>query len=976
MGHPLPDPLIPLAAAWQGAVRTPRRRAVIAGGALVVAVALLVARAGTPRARIGGAAGMIACAALVAFAARRERLVWTSPHRTIARVAGRVDPERAARAQRALGLLDEERPRYRPGTPSHDGTSPELAELHVRRALAALPAAEIEQGAHRVALRFATGALTLAVAVLAVAVFAPWSVIEGLDVLIARHHIAPIPMTWLGDPELHSRPPDYLHDSERQGPPFGEIELPRGTLLTYVGVAIHPGRNLALTDGTNDVPFVDDGKGALVARWPLDQSVSLRVIAIFGDVRIEEGDSTHVTSVADEKPVVTLEGAPKTIELAHDADVAEIPIRYEATDDHGLREVHLVLRAGGHEERRVLAHLDGETRDDKGGHVLHPTDKFIKKSHVPVEVTVEAKDNDPITGPKWGASAAITIVPPAIAQPQSLRLESVRQLRDRFVDSLAWRMEHPIPKALGERKTMLADEGKTVDDDADLLDETVSEIFAGVRVPGRLQALLRGQMRKVREAMTQEARVASPQTHGALVKASEKIVLVTDAIVRGLGERDARSSARQLADVADDVVTGEGLEARADDHEKGKGRVDAGLGVLEAGSKSMRTLGDLGRDLGEIVQAYDARIARARTTSDWSHAELAARDLVARLREPDPSFGERGGPQKGGGESGGGRGTPGEGDEEGDDVARAFDEAARDLEQLAQDHAGEIAKVQNDLSGEESAGDEKSLLDESKKHAENVRQSVRDLPSVGGASESWSGKAAAAREQAEQMARALEEGSPGDAVASGRNALQTLDEAKRASERESWRRWTDQATPIEKQIDDVRRKLEPEVAWAEQELQVLRKKAAERARGELGEDATKENEMAERTRRLGEKGRDQMPGSALDALEEAEHSMQKAADQLRAGEPDRAISDQQDAQRQLEMARQAMGSDKDEGGEQGDSQTGDDNSGLSREKTDIPNADAHKGPEDFRRRVTQGLSQPASGRLKDAIRRYAEGLLR
>jgi hypothetical protein len=969
VGHPLPEPLVPLAQAWQGAVRTPRRRAILAGAALVVAVALLVARAGTPRARMGGAGAMLACAGLIALAGGRERRIWTSPHRTIDRIAGGVDSVRAARAQRALGLLDPDRARQ-------DGTSEELARVHVRRALAALPTAAIEQGANRVALRFAMSALALALAVLTIAVFLPWSVIEGLDVLLARHHHGPFAMTWLDEPEVHARPPDYLHEGERQSPPFGEIEYPRGTLLTYQGVALHPGRSLALTDGASEVPFVDDGKGEMIARWPLAESADLRVIALFGDVRIQEGEATRVTSIADEKPVVSLEGAPKSIELAHEADVSEIPIRYEATDDHGLREVHLVLRAGGHEERRVLAHLDGETRNDKGGYVLHPTDKFIKKSHVPVEVTVEAKDNDPITGPKWGASPAITIVPPDVGEPQALRLAGMRKLRDRFVDSLAWRMEHAIPKPVPERKAMLAEEGKTVDDDAELLDATASEAYAGVRVPGRLQALLSGQMRKVREAMSVEAKVASPQTHETLVKASEKIALVTDAIVRGLGERDARTSAKQLADVADDVVLGEGLEARADEHERGKARVDAGMGVLGGGSRSMKNLGELGRDIGEIVEAYDARIARARAASDWPHAELAARDLVARLREPDPSFGEKGGPPNGGGESGGSQGSPGEGDEGGDDVARAFEEAAQDLDQLSQSHAEEMAKVQNDLSGGESPEDAKALGEESKKHAENVRDSVHPLPSVGGASESSSGKAAVAREQAEQMAKALEEGSPGDAVSSGRSALQTLDEAKRAAQREAWRRQDDQPGAIEKQVDDARKKLEPEIAWAEQKLAELRKKAAERARGELADDAMKENEMAERARQLGEKGREQMPGSALDALGEAEKSMQKASDQLRAGDPDRAISEQQEAQRQLDLARQAMGSDKDEGGEPGDSSNGDGNDPLSRAKTDIPSADSHKGPEDFRRRVTQGLSQPASGRLKDAVRRYAEGLLR
>ena len=96
-----------------------------------------------------------------------------------------------------------------------------------------------------------------------------------------------------------------------------------------------------------------------------------------------------------------------------DTEVAEIPLRYEARDDHGIREVHLVLRAGAKEERRMLAKLDGETRVDRGGSTLRVTDPFVKKSHVPVFVTVEAKDNDAVTGPKWGKSEAIVLVPPS-----------------------------------------------------------------------------------------------------------------------------------------------------------------------------------------------------------------------------------------------------------------------------------------------------------------------------------------------------------------------------------------------------------------------------------------------------------------------------------------------------------------------------------------------------------------------------------
>jgi hypothetical protein len=42
----------------------------------------------------------------------------------------------------------------------------------------------------------------------------------------------------------------------------------------------------------------------------------------------------------------------------------------------------------------------------------------------------------------------------------------------------------------------------------------------------------------------------------------------------------------------------------------------------------------------------------------------------------------------------------------------------------------------------------------------------------------------------------------------------------------------------------------------------------------------------------------------------------------------------------------------------------------------VPRADDFKGPEAFRRRVVEGLGGSADPRLRDAVRRYAEGLLK
>ncbi|HEY4028446.1 MAG TPA: hypothetical protein VGO86_18610, partial [Candidatus Dormibacteraeota bacterium] len=73
----------------------------------------------------------------------------------------------------------------------------------------------------------------------------------------------------------------------------------------------------------------------------------------------------------------------------------------------------------------------------------------------------------------------------------------------------------------------------------------------------------------------------------------------------------------------------------------------------------------------------------------------------------------------------GGRGTPGEdGEGSGDEVDQAQQEAEQDLERLAQDHAGEISKMEQALANGTSDEEMKALRDEAKRHAEAIREAV------------------------------------------------------------------------------------------------------------------------------------------------------------------------------------------------------------------------------------------------------------
>lgn len=957
---PLLEPVDRLADAWHAATRASRFRVAVALVALAWVLAFVMARHGTTWARLGAFAVLVTSSGM-AIGWRvlvRQRL--KEPDHVLGVLAARVDRERAQKALRALSLLDAE------GRARSDGTSSELAQLHIARALRDVPTDRILERASRIASRVGAGALVAGVCVMGFALANAWSVLEGADVLLARHGAAPVTMRWLDGVELTARPPEYLRQEEIHEFMPGALVLPYGTILTLHGVPLHPGRLLRLSDGTTDVPFVEDGAGAVVARWTLTESAMLAVVVRFGDVVVSEPSGFAVTAIPDQAPAVTLDGAPRKLVLVEQTE--DIPLKYVATDDHGLREVHLVLRSGVREERRVLARLDGQLRSE-GGHLLRLNDPFLKRSHVPVEVTVEAKDNDPLTGPKWGASAALSIVPPEVGEPEARRLDALRGLRDALIDALAWRLRNDVPSAAAARKAFLVSEKSQAGAVERLFVDVMSATYGGLRIPSRSRMMLVAQEQKARIAVNEEIRAPSTASHASAVKGTERYLLVVDAVVRGLGVRDSRDSAKHLADVAEDLASGAAQMQTdaADTRSRGLLRMDAATAVLAGGGRMMKRLGALGRDLGEIVEADLPRVKRARDAKDLAHAELAARDLAARLKIPDPSFGSRS-VRRGGGESGGARGTSGDEDGESpDDVEQAFNAAAQDLERLAQDHAGQIGKMEQAIAGATDHEEMDRLRDEAKKHAEAVREAARELPAVGSGSDSWTSKGAAARELAEQMAHALEDGRIDEAVESGRSATGVLDEGKKMLEKGQW--LEDPTGQDLKRLDSVRRKIQSEQKWAEAELDAMRQHAAGRASKQLEAGGEDEGKLADRARDLADRGRDQgsLPQEVIESIDDADRAGRQAAEALRRGDADKGLERQREAQRDLEEADERLRGGEDKAAPDG--APGDDH-------IEIPGQGEHKGPEDFRRRVVKGLGQPGSNALKDAVRRYAEGLLR
>ncbi|HEY1533652.1 MAG TPA: DUF4175 domain-containing protein, partial [Polyangiaceae bacterium] len=462
-------------------------------------------------------------------------------------------------------------------------------------------------------------------------------------------------------------------------------------------------------------------------------------------------------------------------------------------------------------------------------------------------------------------------------------------------------------------------------------------------------------------------------TPASSMRRTEDVLLAVDAALRGLGNRDAEAVSKHLGDAAEEAADGAKQALESERRPAGLRRLDQALAVLDPGAEHLLVLGPIGRDVGSVAQGEIRRIKRAKDSGNLLATELAARHLAARLRRPSPSFSSAGG---GGVESGQGQ----QGNENGQpsDADKKFDELVGELERLAQEHQEELDRVDHNLSDSEKSVDLDDLKQEALQRAAALREKIAPLPQFSDDPNSARASGALGREHAESMAQSMARMALKDAVESGRHARSELaDAAKRGN-----------GSPVFEALDnaalsEARAELDRDLAWAEQSLARAQKSAAEKAQAGLSESSARERGLAERAANLsgrGNHGEIALPQDLADALGKAEGLMRDAAKELGIGHGEQGLSLQRDAQRLLEQTNSGQsGSGESDGKDQSPKPTPKDSSSSKgkqmRTDADVPRADAANRADDFRRRVLDGLSKQKSGRLSDAVRRYAEGLL-
>jgi hypothetical protein len=936
------------AAVWGQALAAPARFASSAALLAILFGMAIVGRGGTPLSRgaaaLGGL-GLLAVGAILWLRSRRRMA--QSPRELVRRIIVPTDAPLGARALRAASLLE----RQERETEDTARVARQLAELHFERLIARATVNSVERAARRRARWYRWFGVAVGTIVVSAGVLAARELAEGFDVLVAHGPVAPVRMNWVERLRMMAQPPAYLHAPPRRLLAGTISLLPKGSSLTLRARPLFPSRSLVVTDGVREAPFVSDGEGGLVAHYTVQDDAALVIAARFGNVLIAEPEALRVVALPDTAPVVTLEGAPQTL---RSSEMERLELRWSAVDDHGLEQVELVLRSGNREDRRVLASYDDGTSEQRGGHVLQASDPFLRSLYLPAEIRIEARDNDPVNGSKWGKSAAITLTPTAVGEPDALRYLALARARDGFVDALA--LGEPSAKGAPPDRDRERRFGERLSTSASDFEHALGASYGGLRVPPGLRNFALGRLRVVTEQRGASAQAAM----------LGELILALDAALSGLSTRDAQRVAKVLSEVAEEAMLG-AEQAR---HAEGRGgaveRLDRAIVSLDTGARQLLALGALGNDLGSVALADLGRLRRAREGDDFYHAQLVARHMADRLRRPMPSFGSSGS----GGVEAGQSGSSSEPSGDLSQAQREFDELSRQINELAMEHAGAVERVDQALSDAQAAPDPEALRAEAERRAEALRQAVSDLPEPGHSPGTPEAAAALAGEHGRAMAHNLESLRLDQAADSGRKAIAAMQEASSKGPMGLW---------DQNELQNIQRTLEEQLAWTESLLESQKQAARDKAREMLQQPASLEEELASAAARLAEKGAESatpLPSEVVERLRQADQLMRQAARDLREGEGEGGLLRQRQAQRLLETADPNHPNEGD--GDGSETESGDEGSsgrpaGFG---GDVPDAEERNKAEEFRRRVLESLGDDTTRRLGPAIKRYAEGLLR
>jgi hypothetical protein len=247
-----------------------------------------------------------------------------------------------------------------------------------------------------------------------------------------------------GDVEITYRYPAYTGRPERRVPGSdGSVLAPRGTEVHLAARSDRPVQGAQIAVEGSDprsrrvvALAVKDGR-ELAGAFLVDEPGSYRFQFTEGDRVVVNGPPIPVTVETDAFPEVTIASPTGEVEVAGDARVR---VDWSASDDFGLGDLTLVLKApGGDEERRLLRSL-APARRDAGAFDLDLAPLRLAEGER-LLYWLEVKDNDTVAGPKRAASPTRAVKIYSEAEHHQRVLAEARRHWEEMVRILGDRME-------------------------------------------------------------------------------------------------------------------------------------------------------------------------------------------------------------------------------------------------------------------------------------------------------------------------------------------------------------------------------------------------------------------------------------------------------------------------------------------------------------------------------------------------------
>lgn len=735
---------------------------------------------------------------------------------------------------------------------------------------------------------------------------------------------------------------------------------------------------------------------------------------------VAEGPPIAIVAEVDAFPEARITAPARELEV--DAG-AVVPIEWQAEDDHGLSEVALVLRGPDGQERRRVLRAATDARREAGAHDLDLAPERLAEGE-DLSFWIEATDGDQVSGPKKGVSQTHRVKIYSEAEHRRQVLEKARQAFEELVTLLADRLETFAAGTVATRDRIVV--AGQLDVRARHLHERMRETAREIR---RDRAAPRG-VAAALENVAAQLRVAEQRVAGARAAVGQALRARARAdagLVRSMAALDAQLDAElekgvlyleQLLDKqrAEDLVRlAKDLSARrrelADLLERYRAAPsdDARKELVARISRMKERVKELLARMSEAARGFADEHMNAEALAELSRSQdlmsglddveqlLAKGDVEGAMRALDRmgSTVERmlAGAQR----------TAGIPDENARALMKemlafkeALDEVKREQERTAADTDAVRKKYRDALARRARDAEERvrrlgQLAGEARRDVEAAqpgvtyraepeldqsREALSDLERALGMKELLAAYETAQRAApaVERLARFLEE----DVALSEHDPALTRREPTKVREAQ---RHAEDAVPKTREIRDELARLFPDPR------SVLGPADRERMEGLSRRQEELERRAAELQRKLSELAQQApvFPPTAQGQLGDSRGHMGEAASQLGRENPQRGHGEQQLALDALARFQKGLEEASKRGGGGGEGfpfpfagEGGREGEGLepSREKVQVPGAEAHKVPEEFRRDLLEAMKQGTPERYRGDVQRYYEELVK